>query len=609
MGVGARVRSELAYLTGALRALRRTGKIRRAPNRTWPDVVEDLARRYGDRPALISEQETLSYRDYDARANRYARFCRARGIGKGDCVALMMPNRPEYLAVWLGVARAGGVTALLNTNQRGAALAHSIAIVAPKLAIVDAELIDAWESGVAALGETGAPVPPTFVHGKAPGLPRLDRALDDFEDGPLAPHERTPLTIEDRCLFIYTSGTTGLPKAANINHYRVQAIMAAFAAATAATEKDRIYVCLPLYHSAGGVLAVGIALTVGGSVVIAPRFSASRFWDDVVDYDCTMVQYIGELCRYLLNSPPHPKERAHGLRMINGNGLRPDVWRPFQRRFAIPRILEWYAATEGNALLLNFDETVGSVGRIPWWAKFRFPIEVVRFDEASEQPVRGPDGRCIQCAPGEVGEVISQILDNPKKPAQRFEGYADKAATSQKILADVFRPGDRWFRTGDLMRRDRHGYFFFVDRVGDTFRRRGENVSTIEVAGLLGTVPGVAAACVYGVTVPREEGKAGMAALVVGPDFSLADFARAVDATLPDYARPLILRLCPALPETGTFKLTKLALLHEGYDPAVVADPLFVRVGDGYVALDAERHAALGARVAPARQATSGITS
>jgi fatty-acyl-CoA synthase len=609
MGVGARVRSELAYLTGALRALRRTGKIRRAPNRTWPDVVEDLARRYGDRPALISEQETLSYRDYDARANRYARFCRAHGIGKGDCVALMMPNRPEYLAVWLGVARAGGVTALLNTNQRGAALAHSIAIVAPKLAIVDAELADAWESALPQLAQTGAPVPPTFVHGKAPDLPRVDRALDDIDDGPLAPHERTALTIEDRCLFIYTSGTTGLPKAANINHYRVQAIMAAFAAATNATQADRIYVCLPLYHSAGGVLAVGIALTVGGSVVIAPRFSASRFWDDVVDYDCTMVQYIGELCRYLLNSPPHPKERAHGLRMIDGNGLRPDVWRPFQRRFAIPRILEWYAATEGNALLLNFDETVGSVGRIPWWARFRFPIEVVRFDEASEQPVRGPDGRCIQCAPGEVGEVISQILDDPKKPAQRFEGYADKAATSQKILADVFRPGDRWFRTGDLMRRDRHGYFFFVDRVGDTFRRRGENVSTIEVAALLGAVPGVAAACVYGVGVPGEEGKAGMAALVVGPAFSLADFARAVDATLPDYARPLILRLCPALPETGTFKLTKLALLHEGYDPAVVGDPLFVRVDGGYVTLDADRFATFGARVAPNRDAMTGAAS
>ncbi len=604
MGLGARVRSELAYLTGALRALRRTGRIRRAPHRTWPDAVEDLARRWGDRPALISERETLSYRDYDARANRYARFFRAHGIGKGDCVALLMPNRPEYLAVWLGVARAGGVTALLNTHQRGAALAHSVAIVAPKLAIVDAALLDAWESAAEALAGEGAPALPTFVHGEAGHRPRVDRLLEDISEAPLAPEERTALTIEDRCLYIYTSGTTGLPKAANINHYRVQAIMAAFAAATNATQEDRIYVCLPLYHSAGGVLAVGIALTTGGSVVIAERFSASRFWDDVVDYDCTMVQYIGELCRYLLNSPPHPKERAHGLRLIDGNGLRPDVWRPFQRRFAIPRILEWYAATEGNVLLLNFDETVGAVGRLPWWAKFRFPFEIVRFDEATDQPARGPDGRCIRCAPGEVGELVSQILDDPKKPAQRFEGYADRAATSKKIIADAFRPGDRWFRTGDLMRRDRDGYFYFVDRIGDTFRRRGENVSTVEVAALLGAVPGVTAACVYGVEMPGEEGKAGMAALVVAPPFSLEDFARAVEAGLPEYARPVFLRLCPALPETGTHKLTKLALVREGFDPAAVADPLFIRAGNAYVPLDAERYAALGVRHAPARGET-----
>ncbi len=604
MGFGVRVRSEFAYLSGALRALRRTGKIRRAPNRTWPDAVEDLARRYGDRPALISERETLSYRDYDERANRYARFFRAQGIGKGDCVALMMPNRPEYLAVWLGVARAGGVTALLNTHQRGTALAHSVAIVAPKLAIVDSALIEAWDSAAEPLAEQGAPPLPAFVHGEAGERPRVDRLIEALPGGPLSPAERTPLTIEDRCLYIYTSGTTGLPKAANINHYRVQAIMAAFAAATNATAADRIYVCLPLYHSAGGVLAVGIALTTGGSAVIAERFSASRFWDDVVDYDCTMVQYIGELCRYLLNSPPHPKERAHGLRIIDGNGLRPDVWRPFQRRFAIPRILEWYAATEGNALLLNFDETVGAVGRLPWWAKFRFPLEVVRFDEATEQPVRGPDGRCIKCAPGEVGELVSQILDDPKKPAQRFEGYADRAATSKKIVMDAFRPGDRWFRTGDLMRRDRNGYFTFVDRIGDTFRRRGENVSTVEVAALLGVVPGVTAATVYGVEMPGEEGKAGMAALVVAPPFSLEDFARAVEAGLPDYAWPVFLRLCPALPETGTHKLTKLALMHEGFDPAVVDDPLFMRVDGAYVPLDAARFSTLGVRHPPAREGT-----
>lgn len=586
----ARLRSEWAYLTGALRALRRVKPIARAPDRTWCDQAEELARRFPDRPALLSPTENFTFAAFDARANRYARWARAQGIAKGDCVALFMPNRPEYLAAWLGVARAGGVTALINTHLRREALAHSLSIVEPRLAIVDASMLEAYRTADDLLD---AP-PAVWVLGEAATDDRGDRplgpALAALADAPLAPEERTALTINDRCLYIYTSGTTGLPKAANLNHYRVQAIMNGFSAAVDARPSDRIYVCLPLYHSAGGVLGVGITLTVGGSAVIAERFSAAHFWDDVADNDCTIFQYIGELCRYLLNAPAHPKERAHRLRIIDGNGLGADIWEAFQARFAIPRILEWYAATEGNAVLFNFDGKVGAIGRIPGWAKSIFSIQVIRFDPRTRMPERGADGFCIPCEPGEPGEMIGEILNDPNKPSQRFEGYADPAESARKVATDVFRPGDRWFRTGDLVRRDARGYFYFVDRVGDTFRWKGENVSTTEVGQIVGALPGVLEATVYGVEIPGRDGRAGMAALVVGEAFALDRLPAALAEHLPDYARPLFLRFRETLETTSTLKQRKLDLVEDGYDPARVSDPLFVAdpaTGD-FVRIDSE---------------------
>ena len=586
----ARLRSEWAYLTGALRALRRVKPIARAPDRTWCDQAEELARRFPDRPALLSPTENFTFAAFDARANRYARWARAQGIAKGDCVALFMPNRPEYLAAWLGVARAGGVTALINTHLRREALAHSLSIVEPRLAIVDASMLEAYRTADDLLG---AP-PAVWVLGESATDDRGDRplgpALAALADAPLGPEERTALTINDRCLYIYTSGTTGLPKAANLNHYRVQAIMNGFSAAVDARPSDRIYVCLPLYHSAGGVLGVGITLTVGGSAVIAERFSAAHFWDDVADNDCTIFQYIGELCRYLLNAPAHPKERAHRLRIIDGNGLGVDIWKAFQARFAIPRILEWYAATEGNAVLFNFDGKVGSIGRIPGWAKSIFSIQVIRFDPRTRMPERGADGFCIPCEPDELGEMIGEILNDPNKPSQRFEGYADPGESARKVATDVFRPGDRWFRTGDLVRRDARGYFYFVDRVGDTFRWKGENVSTTEVGQIVGALPGVLEATVYGVEIPGRDGRAGMAALVVGEAFALDRLPAALAEHLPDYARPLFLRFRETLETTSTLKQRKLDLVEDGYDPARVSDPLFVAdpaTGD-FVRIDSE---------------------
>jgi fatty-acyl-CoA synthase len=590
-----RIRSEYAYLSGSLRALAKLKSIAKDPNRIYPDVAQDLAARHGDRPALISDRESLTYRQYDERANQYARWAIEHGVAKGDAIALMMPNRPEYLAAWLGIARAGGVTALLNTHLSGASLAHCVNIVRPKHVIVDAALGDAFATAEAHL----EPQPVLWRHGgEAAGYERIDRELDAHPKATI-PRERLPkLTIEDRCLFIYTSGTTGLPKAANINHYRVQSIMFGFNAAMRMRPEDRVYDCLPLYHTSGGVLATGAALTAGASVVIRERFSSSMFWDDVVRHECTVFQYIGELCRYLLNAPTHPMETSHKLRLACGNGLRPDIWADFQRRFRIPKILEWYAATEGNCVFINFDGKIGAVGRIPVWAKRRFVTEIVRFDLDSEQPVRGADGFCIKCPPGEVGEAISQILNDPSRPNQRFEGYADKAATEKKILRDVFEKGDRWFRSGDLMRKDAAGYFYFVDRIGDTFRWKGENVATSQVSEAITAFPGVKEANVYGVRVPGAEGRAGMAALVVEDELDLAGFHRHVAQQLPAFARPVFLRIQKEIQTTTTFKQRKVDLVKEGFDPTAIADTIyFLHPGkQAYVRLDPALYSSISSR-------------
>src|SRR5919198_777537 len=385
MGLIDRVRADVTCLRGALRTLKLTTPIAKNPTRVFPQVILELADKYGEAPALLSDRERFSYRELAARSNRYARWALAQDLHKGDTICLLMPGRPEFLALWLGVTRVGGVVALLNTHLTGAALAHGINVVRPKHIIVAAELFPALESARPHLTVE----PQIWLHGEADAnFPRVDRAVEGLSGDALAPSDIPRLTIEDHALYIYTSGTTGLPKAANMNHYRVMLASYAFAGVMNTRQSDRMYDCLPLYHTAGGLLATGALLVRGGSVVIRDKFSAREFWDDVVRWDCTCFQYIGELCRYLLNSPPNPNEQKHHLRFACGNGLRPDVWPQFKRRFQIPQIIEFYAATEGNVSLFNFDGKEGAVGRLPWWLARRFPIKVVRFDPESQQPIR-----------------------------------------------------------------------------------------------------------------------------------------------------------------------------------------------------------------------------
>ena len=587
-----RANNELIYLRGALRTLKRATPIAKTPNRTIRELAEEWAVQHGDRPALVSDDATLSYRGLNARANRYARWARAQGVGKGDVIALLMTNRPDYLAIWLGFAKIGAATALLNTNQTGAGLAHSVKVVGARWAVVEAALRPTLQ---VALAELDTPVALHVYGADDAGLPRVDEAVQAFDEADLPEGERPPLTIEDRCVFVYTSGTTGLPKAANINHYRVVLAMQAFAGVSGAKGSDRLYSCLPMYHTNGGVLAPGAVLSVGGTCVLRDRFSAREFWSDIVRHECTMFIYIGELCRYLLNSPPHPDERRHKIRLAFGNGLRPDVWVPFRDRFRIPRIVEFYGATEGNSTIFNFDGTPGAVGRVPGWAEKKFPMRLIRFDVEAEQPVRDASGRCIVCGPDEPGELVGLIVNDPERPANRFEGYADRSATEKKILRDVFEPGDMYFRTGDLLRRDKLGYFYFIDRVGDTFRRKGENVATSEVSEHLTTFPGVREANVYGVPVPGVEGKVGMVSLIVDDPgcFDLKAFYRHCAATLAEYARPVFLRFPRALDVTGTFKQRKVGFVAEGFDPTRTTDPLYVinPAAETFDPLDAATHA------------------
>lgn len=571
-----------------LKAIELTARIETLPGRLFADVVDDWARRQPDRPALVTDDASLDYQSLARRINRYARWARSAGVAKGDTVALIMPNGIDYVAAWLGIGRVGGVAALLNTKLVGQSLAHCIGVAKPSHIVVAHELTEMLETATPYL-KTQAKV---WTHGDARSERAIDVALAALDGGPLLPEERGDVTINDRALLIYTSGTTGLPKAASISHRRILNWGFWFAGLTGASPQDRLYDCLPLFHSVGGIVAPCSMLAAGGSVVIAEKFSASNFWPDIVRHDCTLFQYIGELCRYLLKSPPSEYENRHRLRLVCGNGLRGDVWEDFQTRFAIPRILEFYAATEGNFSLFNVEGQPGAIGRIPPLLAHRFPASLVKLDPDSGAPLRNDEGFCLPCARGEAGEAIGRI-GSADEGGGRFEGYTDAGETEKKILRDVFARGDAWFRTGDLMRLDDKGFFHFVDRIGDTFRWKGENVATSEVNDAVRDFTGVIDATTYGVSIPGTDGRAGMSALVVNEGFDIEALPAHLAHRLPAYARPVFIRISRELDATETFKQKKGDLAREGFDLAAISDPLFMadpKTG-AYVALDCDIHA------------------
>jgi fatty-acyl-CoA synthase len=568
----ARLREKPSAAKSWLKAIELTSRIEADPSRLFADLVEDWSTKQPDRPALVSESGTFSYRRLAERINRYARWALSAGIEAGDTVCLVMPSRPDYIAAWLGIGKVGGVVALINTKLVGLSLSHCINVADADHVILADELSDVFETALPYLNRA----PKIWIHGGHGHEARIDLALDRMDAGRLSPAERGCVTINDRALLIYTSGTTGLPKAASISHRRILNWGGWFAGLTGATPEDRLYDCLPLCHSVGGIVAPCSMLAAGASVMLAEKFSASSFWHDIVRFDCTLFQYIGELCRYLLKAPPSEYEASHRLRLACGNGLRGDIWEAFQARFSIPRILEFYAATEGNFSLFNVEGKPGAIGRIPPLLAHRFPAAIIRIDEETGAPLRGPDGLCIPCPRGEAGEAVGRI-GTADQGGGRFEGYTDAGETEKKILRDVKADGDAWFRTGDLMKLDSEGFFHFVDRVGDTFRWKGENVATSEVNEAVADCPGVDDAATYGVAIPGADGRAGMAAVVAGDRFDLVEFSDHLVRRLPAYACPVIVRFCASLDTTETFKLKKRELAREGFDPRLVSDPLFFR--------------------------------
>jgi fatty-acyl-CoA synthase len=566
--------------------------------RTIADAIEEQATARPDRPFILFEDRRVSYGAFDQAANRVARWAHAQGLGRGDRIALLMHNRPEFLETWAGLAKIGATTALINTNVSGRALQHAIAASDAKHVIVGAECLPVYAT----------------LEGEAPWQVHVAReAGDESAEWPAGARdlcaelakespERLPRDVRrdsragDDLFYIYTSGTTGLPKAARFSHLRFFSV-ATVPRLAGFGRDDVMYCALPLYHTAGGVMAAGAALLSGGTVAIRRRFSAREFWSDIRRFEATSFQYIGEFCRYLLNVDPDPRDSEHRLSFCIGNGLRPDIWQEFQRRFRIPRIVEFYGATEGNVALVNFDGKTGSVGRIP--SKLLMDGRLVRYDVEGDAHLRDERGHLFECKPGEVGELIAALPQKPGETRGRFEGYTSAEATERKILRNCFRDGDAYFRTGDLLKLDDEGYFYFVDRIGDTFRWKGENVSTQEVAEAISTFPGARMCNVYGVEVPGADGRAGMGALVFDPAvrFDGAALYRHVLDVLPAYAAPIFVRLQDEPEVTVTFKLRKIDLQRAGYDPDQMADPIFIRDDDAraYIRLTPERYATIRA--------------
>jgi fatty-acyl-CoA synthase len=524
-------------------------------------VFQDRAARYGDRVFIRFGEQQLTYGEANATANRYAAVLAARGVGRGDVVGIMLRNSPNAVLMMLAAVKCGAVAGMLNYHQRGEVLAYSLGLLDAKVLVAEADLVEAVDecgwSGVAPM------------------------AIEEMEQlAATAPTTNPPsasaVLAKDTAFYIFTSGTTGHPKASVMSHRRWLAALGAFGGLGLRLKgSDTLYCCLPLYHNNALTVALGSVILSGSTLALGKSFSASKFWDEVIASRATAFIYIGEVCRYLLNQPPKPTDRAHKVRLIAGNGLRPEIWDEFTSRFGIARVCEFYAASEGNAAFINIFNVPKSAGVSPT------PLAYVRYDHDTGAPLRGEDGRVQRVPAGEPGLLLS-----PVNRLQPFDGYTDPAASEKKLVRNAFRDGDCWFNTGDLMSPQGMNHAAFVDRLGDTFRWKGENVATTEVERALGSDKSVEECTVFGVEIPRTGGRAGMAAVKLrdGAEFDGKALAHTVYDQLPTYALPLFLRVVETMEHTTTFKSRKVDLRDEAYGPDI-EDPLYVLAGrdEGYV--------------------------
>ncbi|XP_043916743.1 long-chain fatty acid transport protein 6-like [Protopterus annectens] len=531
------------------------------------------ARVQPNKPFIIFEGDVYTYRDVDIRSNKIARvFLKHEVLKKGDTVAMLMSNEPDFVCVWLGLLKLGCSVAFLNSNIRSKSLLHCFNSCSSKLLVVGADMLGPLEDIFPSLQEDNINI---WVMGKSCSLPNvnyLSHHLEAASDDPIPTSFYAVKDLKSVAMYIFTSGTTGLPKAAVISE--LQAIKGCIGLwAFGATKDDIVYTTLPLYHSAASLIGVGGCIELGATCVLKKKFSASQFWNDCRKYNITIFQYIGELCRYLCNQPKVEGEKNHKVRLAVGNGIRSDIWKEFIDRFGDIKMCELYGATEGNISFINYTGQIGAVGRANILHKMIFPFELIKYDIQKDEPIRNAKGWCEPVKKGETGLLISQV--NNKNP---FFGYAgSKKLTERKLLCNVFKEGDVYFNTGDLMMQDQYDFLYFRDRIGDTFRWKGENVATTEVADTIGALDSVKEVTVYGVIVPGHEGRTGMAAVILKPDHRLDEkkLYEHVVANLPGYACPRFVRILKAIEITGTFKQQKFKLVEEGFNPSVISDPLY----------------------------------
>uniref|UniRef100_A0A673YSY4 long-chain-fatty-acid--CoA ligase n=1 Tax=Salmo trutta TaxID=8032 RepID=A0A673YSY4_SALTR len=537
------------------------------------DCFLDTVKKQPNKTFLHFEGTSHSYIEVDKQSNKVARALNTHAnVKEGDTVALFMGNEPSYAWIWLGLAKLGCATALLNFNIRSKSLLHCFSCCGARVIIAAAELKGAVEEVLPTLKQQGISVYLLSEECSVEGINPLSEHIAQASDTPLSADFRANITSKSPALYIYTSGTTGLPKAALVTQERVWA--ASFIqAVSGVTSEDVFYINLPLYHSAGFLIGLTGAIERGITVVLRTKFSASQFWEDCRKHNVTVMQYIGETMRYLCNTPMKDNEKDHKVRIAIGNGARSDIWREFLNRFGDIAVRELYAATEGNIGFINYTSKIGVVGRVNFLHRRMFPYTLIKFDIEKEEPVRNSKGLCIQATKGEAGLLVGKITK--RSP---FVGYAgNDQQTEKKRLRDVLQKGDLYFNTGDLLRIDEQNFVQFQDRVGDTFRWKGENVATTEVADILTMVDCIEEANVYGVKVEGHEGRIGMAAVKVeeGKEFDGASTFSQVASYLPAYARPRFIRIQSSFEMTGTFKMKKVTLVEEGFNPAAVQDPLY----------------------------------
>lgn len=549
---------------------------------TTAECIETGALRFGERPCILYGDQQWNYQQFNEAVNQVAHAAYALGVRKGDTVALAMENRPAFFFVWMGLSKLGAVVAFLNTHVSGKLLTHAIDVLGAKTVIIGEECLPHFAATPDLPADLRCWLWPDVENPATPAqqalctlnLAALAEAASR-DNPPLA--WRAGLVAGDTAQYVFTSGTTGLPKAAVISHARWLMAGASMKEVWEVTPDDCIYCFLPLYHGAASMSATATALAAGASLAVRRKFSRREFWVDVRRYGVTMCQYVGEICRFLLSAPASPDDKNHTLRKMSGTGMAPEVWNQWVERFGAAQIFEGWGSTEANTSTINLDNRIGSCGRVPFWDKTN--LRLVRYDIETESHPRDENGFMQLAGIDEPGEAIGMIYDYPDIVAGRFEGYTSREATEKKILRDVFQKGDAWWSSGDMLRCDADGYCWFVDRIGDTFRWKSENVSTAEVADALGDFPGLDALTIYGVRVPGHDGRAGMAALVMHPGagFDPADFWALALERLPRYAAPLFLRIAATADMTGNYKLRKVDLQREAFDQTLVRDPLFVR--------------------------------